>query len=159
MQLVWDMDGTLLDSGVAVPAAYVAAVHQLGGPPATAAQVVSRYWLGTPEKILADLLGRDVEAADADVYYRELAGADVVQYPDVAAVLAALRSRGHPVAIFTGTSRRAATILLTSVGLDADVLIGGDLVERPKPAGDGLELVASTARRASQQPRLRRRRA
>jgi HAD superfamily hydrolase (TIGR01509 family) len=143
MQLVWDMDGTLLDSGVAVPAAYVAAVRQLGGPAVTAEQVVSRYWLGTPEKILADLLGRDVGAADAEVYYRELAGADVVQYPDVAVVLAALRSRGHPVAIFTGTSSRAAALLLTSVGLHADVVIGGDLVQRPKPAGDGLELAAS----------------
>jgi HAD superfamily hydrolase (TIGR01509 family) len=143
MQLVWDMDGTLLDSGVAVPAAYVAAVGQLGGPAVTAAQVVSRYWIGTPEKILADLLGRDVEPAEAEVYYGMLAEAKLAQYPDVADVLATLRARGQPVAIFTGTSSRAAAILLTSVGLHADVVIGGDLVQRPKPAGDGLVLVAN----------------
>ncbi len=143
MQLVWDMDGTLLDSGLAVPAAYVAAIRELGGPAVTAAQVVSRYWLGTPEKILADLLGRDVGEAEAEAYYGELAGAKVAQYPEVADVLASLRAQGHPVAIFTGTSSRAAEMLLTSVGLHADVVVGGDLVQRPKPAGDGLVLVAS----------------
>jgi phosphoglycolate phosphatase len=142
VQLVWDMDGTLLDSGVAVPAAYVTAVRQLGGPPVTPAEVVSRYWLGIPEMILADLLGRDVNAAEADVYYERLAEAEVVPYPDAPAVLAALRGRGHPVAIFTGTSSRAASMLLAAAGLSADVVVGGDLVQRPKPAGDGLLLVA-----------------
>jgi HAD superfamily hydrolase (TIGR01509 family) len=142
VQLVWDMDGTLLDSGVAVPAAYVTAVRQLGGPPVTPAEVVSRYWLGIPEMILADLLGRDVNGAEADLYYDQLARAEVVPYPGAPAVLAALRACGHPVAIFTGTSSRAASMLLAAAGLSADVVVGGDLVQRPKPAGDGLVLVA-----------------
>jgi HAD superfamily hydrolase (TIGR01509 family) len=142
MLLVWDMDGTLLDSGVAVPAAYVAAVRHLGGRTVTAADVVTRYSLGVPELILADLLGRDVSAADADVYYGQLATTEVAPYPDVADVLADLRARGHPVAIFTGSSSRAAAMLLASAGLRADVVIGGDLVQRPKPAGDGLMLAA-----------------
>jgi HAD superfamily hydrolase (TIGR01509 family) len=143
MQLVWDMDGTLLDSGVVVPAAYVATVRELGGPPVTPAQVVARYWLGTSEMILADLLGRDVAAAAADIYYRQLAAADIGPYPGVADVLAALRRRGHPVAVFTGASSRAAQILLASAGVAADLVIGGDQVQRPKPAGDGLLLTAS----------------
>ena len=143
MQLVWDMDGTLLDSGVAVPASYVAAVRELGGPAVTPAQVIARYGLGTPEVILADLLGRDIEAAEAEAYYGQLAGAEVAPYPGVADVLATLRARGHPVAIFTGASSRAAAMLLTSAGLHADLVIGGDQVRRPKPAGDGLALAAS----------------
>jgi HAD superfamily hydrolase (TIGR01509 family) len=143
MQLVWDMDGTLLDSGVVVPAAYVATVRELGGPPVTPAQVVARYSLGTSEMILADLLGRDVAAAAADIYYRQLAAADIGPYPGVADVLAALRRRGHPVAVFTGASSRAAQILLASAGVAADLVIGGDQVQRPKPAGDGLLLAAS----------------
>ena len=142
-QLVWDMDGTLLDSGVVVPTAYLAALRELGGPVATAADVVARYGLGVPELILADLLGRDVGAVEADVYYGQLARTEVAPYPGVADVLAALRARGHSVAIFTGSSSRAAAILLTSAGLQADVVVGGDLVARPKPAGDGLMLVAS----------------
>jgi HAD superfamily hydrolase (TIGR01509 family) len=143
MQLVWDMDGTLLDSSVIVPAAFVSAVRELGGPAVTPGQVVARYSLGTPEVILADLVGRDAAAAAAAVYYRELTGADVAAYPGVADVLAALRERGHPVAVVTGASSRAAAILLTSAGVQADVVIGGDHVLRPKPAGDGLVLAAS----------------
>ena len=143
MQLVWDMDGTLLDSGVAVPAAYVATVRELGGPPVTPAQVVDRYWLGTPEMILADLLGQDLAVGAADDYYGRLADADVALYPGVAAVLAELRRRGHLVAVFTGSSSRAATILLTSAGVAADLVVGGDQVGRPKPSGDGLVLTAS----------------
>jgi HAD superfamily hydrolase (TIGR01509 family) len=142
-QLVWDMDGTLLDSGVAVPAAYVAAAQQLDGLTVTEADVVARYWRGVPERILADLLGRELTPAETDVYYDQLALAEVVPYPEAADVLAALRARGHPVAIFTGTSSRAAAMLLASAGLDADVVIGGDLVRRPKPAGDGLMLAAT----------------
>ena len=143
MHLVWDMDGTLLDSGVVVPAAYVAAVRQLDGRTITAADAVARYWLGVPELILADLLGREISAADADVYYDQLAKTEVAPYPDVPDVVADLHARGHPVAIFTGSSSRAAAILLATAGLQADVVIGGDLVERPKPAGDGLVVVAS----------------
>jgi HAD superfamily hydrolase (TIGR01509 family) len=143
VQLVWDMDGTLIDSGVVVPAAYVATVRELGGPPVTPAQVVERYWLGTPELILADLLGLDVAGAAADDYYRRLAGASVALYPGVQEVLAELRRRSHPVAVFTGSSSRAAAILLTSAGVAVDVVVGGDQVERPKPAGDGLLLTAS----------------
>jgi phosphoglycolate phosphatase len=142
-QLVWDMDGTLLDSGVVVPAAYVTTVRELGGLAVTPAQVVARYWLGTPEMILADLLCRDITAADADVYYGKLAGADIAPYPGVADVLSALRKRGHPVAVFTGASSRAAEILLASAGLSADLVVGGDEVRSPKPAGDGLVLAAS----------------
>jgi phosphoglycolate phosphatase len=143
VQLVWDMDGTLLDSGVLVPAAYVATMRELGVPPVTPAQVVDRYWLGTPERILADLLGRDIATAAADIYYRWLAATGVTLYPGVADVLAGLRMRGHPVAVFTGTSSRAAAILLPLAGVSADVIVGGDEVAQPKPAGDGLMLAAS----------------
>lgn len=40
-ELVWDMDGTLLDSTVVVPAAFVAAVRELGGPSVGPEQVVA----------------------------------------------------------------------------------------------------------------------
>ena len=143
MQLVWDMDGTLLDSGVVVPAAYVTTVRELGGPVVTPAEVVDRYWLGPAEAILTDILGHDVAAAAADVYYRELAAARIAPYPGVADVLAALRRHGHPVAVFTGASSRAAEILLAAAGLTADLVVGGDEVQRPKPSGDGLVLTAS----------------
>jgi len=141
-QLVWDMDGTLLDSSVAVPAAYVTAIRRLGGPELTPAQVVAGYTVGPPEALLAHLLGRDLAAGEPEAYYEELSAARVAAYPGVADVLAALRARGHQIAVFTGASTRAARMLLAAAGVAVDLLVGGDEVPRPKPAGDGLLLAA-----------------
>ena len=141
-QLVWDMDGTLLDSASVVPAAYVAAVVRLGGPRLSPADVIAGYSRGPSEVLLAHLLGRELGAGEPEVYYDELATTRVELYPGVAAVIAELRAAGHPIAVFTGASRRAATMLLTAAGVRYDVLVGGDEVKRPKPAPDGLLLVA-----------------
>ena len=141
-QLVWDMDGTLLDSSVAVPAAFVAAVRRLGGPPVTSEQVVASYPIGPAEALLPHLLGRELAIGESEAYYEELAGVCVRPYDGVAEVLSALRGCGHRIAVFTGASYRAAAMLLTGAGIDPDVLVGGDEVRHPKPAGDGLLLAA-----------------
>jgi phosphoglycolate phosphatase len=141
-QLVWDMDGTLLDSAVAVPAAYVAAVERLGGPSVRPDQVVGSYSVGPSAVLLAHLLGRELRDGELEVYYSELAGATVCPYPGIDEVICALKAAGHPVAVFTGASRTAAHLLLSAAGIAADVLVGGDEVARPKPAPDGLLLVA-----------------
>jgi HAD superfamily hydrolase (TIGR01509 family) len=140
--VVWDMDGTLLDSSVAVPAAFAAALERRGGALVDAAQVIAAYPLGTAEVIMAHLAGRAVTGADMDDYYRELGRAEVAPYPGVSEALRDLRARGQPIAVFTGASRQAAGILLAAAGLAADVLIGGDQIRHPKPAADGLLLAA-----------------
>jgi HAD superfamily hydrolase (TIGR01509 family) len=140
--VVWDMDGTLLDSSVAVPAAFAAALARRGGPVVGAAQVIAAYPMGTADVIMAHLAGRPVTDADMDDYYGELGRSAVAAYPGVADVLRELRARGLPIAVFTGASRRAAGILLAAGGIIADVLIGGDQVGQPKPAADGLLLAA-----------------
>lgn len=141
-QLVFDMDGTLLDSSIAVPAAYQAAVRRLGGPDLSPEQVVAGYARGPSDVLLAHLLGRNLAAGESEVYYDELAGVTVRPYPGVAEVLTRLQAAGQRIAVFTGASHRAATMLLTGAGLAADVLVGGDEVKKPKPAGDGLLLAA-----------------
>jgi HAD superfamily hydrolase (TIGR01509 family) len=141
--VVWDMDGTLLDSSAAAPAAYAAAVLELGGREVTAEEVIAAYPLGPPAVILARLLGRPVMDSETEAYYSRLGQASVEPYPDVATTLSELRARGHVVAVFTGASRRAAGLLLAAAGLTADVLVGGEEVARPKPAPDGLVLAAA----------------
>lgn len=141
-QLVWDMDGTLLDSSVAVPAAFMAAVRRLGGPLVSPEQVVASYPIGPAEALLPHLLGRELAPGESEAYYDELATASIRPYGGIAEVLSALRARGHRLAVFTGASHRAAAMLLTGAGIAADVLVGGDEVRRPKPAGDGLLLAA-----------------
>ncbi|MET9914189.1 HAD-IA family hydrolase [Streptomyces sp. NPDC006476] len=141
-ELVWDMDGTLLNSTVVVPTAFVAAVRELGGPSVGPEQVVASYHLGTPEVILTHLVGRELALDETEVYYSKLKGVEVAPYSGVAHVLDTLRESGRAVAVFTGASSRAAAMLLKAAGLRVDVLIGGDHVQRPKPAGDGLVLAA-----------------
>lgn len=141
-ELVWDMDGTLLDTTAVVPAALARAVRALGGPDVDAHDIVAAYWRGTPEVIMEHLVGRPLMPAETEVYYRELEGAEVVPYSGVVDVFAALRAQGRALAVFTGASSRAAGMLLRSAGLHVDVLIGGDHVARPKPAPDGILLAA-----------------
>jgi phosphoglycolate phosphatase-like HAD superfamily hydrolase len=94
--LVWDMDGTLLDSGVAVPVSFVAAVRRLGGPQLRPEDVVASYARGPSDVLLAHLLGRDLAPGESEVYYEELSGATVLPYPGVLDVLGALRAGGQP---------------------------------------------------------------
>ncbi|WP_327313466.1 HAD family hydrolase [Streptomyces sp. NBC_01235] len=141
-ELVWDMDGTLLDTTAVVPAALARAVRVLGGPVVDADDIVAAYWRGTPEVIMEHLVARPLTPTETDVYYRELEGVEVAPYPEVADAFAALQAQGRALAVFTGASSRAAGMLLESAGLPVDVLIGGDHVERPKPAPDGI-LMAS----------------
>jgi len=140
--VVWDMDGTLLDSTRVVPEAFVRAVAALDGQPVDVDDVVAAYWRGTPEIILAFLVGRELGPAEHEVYYQALDAVALSAYPGVVETLAALRAKGLPVAVFTGASTRAARILLRAANLDVDIVLGGDQVERPKPAADGMLLAA-----------------
>jgi HAD superfamily hydrolase (TIGR01549 family) len=141
-QLVWDMDGTLLDSTAAVPDAFIQTVRELGGPVYDRGEVVEAYARGVPEVILAHLLQRRVTHEEAEVYYRHLSAARVDVYHGITEVLAELRSVDHPLVVFTGASTRAALLLLGAAGIEVDLLVGGDQIGRPKPAPDGLIAVA-----------------
>ncbi|MFU8871541.1 HAD family hydrolase [Micromonospora sp. SL4-19] len=141
--IVFDMDGTLIESHAVVPAAYRAAVLDGGGPAPSDAEIISGYPLGPPSALLAHLLRRPATDADLASYHAHLAALAerVTVYPGVADVLADVAAR-VPVGLFTGASHRAAEILLDRVGLLGHfrVVLGGDEVPRPKPAPDGVEL-------------------
>ena len=141
LAVVWDMDGTLIDSTGAVTGAYIDAVAALGGPPTTAEAVVAAYRLGPPATLLAHLLGRATTDADVAAYMARLrAGAPgAPPYPGIRETLERLRERVR-LGVFTGANHESAMILLGATGL-ADsfgVVVGGDEVERVKPAPDGV---------------------
>ncbi|WP_202874133.1 HAD family hydrolase [Kribbella speibonae] len=141
-ELIWDIDGTLLDTTAAVPAAFVRAARALSGPDLDPSDVVDAYWRGTPEVILEHLVGRPLTPGETDVYYQELEDVEVAPYPEVADTFAVLQAQGRARAVFTGASTRAAGMLLKAAGLPVDVLIGGDQVAYAKPAPDGILLAA-----------------
>ncbi|MFE0176164.1 HAD family hydrolase [Streptomyces sp. NPDC059002] len=139
--LVWDMDGTLLDSGEVVPDAFVETVRRLGGPSPGRAEVVALYALGPPRIMLSRLLQRPCAEDDLDLYHAVLAdtAAGAVVYPGIRDTLDALHG-SVPLAVFTGASRRAAQILLSATGLADrfDAVVGGDEVDRQKPDPEGV---------------------
>lgn len=139
--LVWDMDGTLVDSATVVPDAYVVTVEKHGGGTWSREQVVSLYSSGPPLVMLGRMLGRPASAAVLADFHRQLRlhADDVKVYPGVLTLLRQLQSR-LPLAVFTGSSLTAAQILLSAAGLRQffDAIVGGDEVAKPKPEPDGI---------------------
>jgi HAD superfamily hydrolase (TIGR01509 family) len=139
--LIWDMDGTLIDSGAVVPDAFIATVQAISGRTYTREQVIDLYPVGPPALMLTRLLGRSSTAADLAEYHQRLrATASTIQpYPEIASVLTMLHGR-LPMAVFTGASSQAAHLLLEEIGLldYFGVVVAGDQVDRQKPHPDGI---------------------
>ncbi|MBA3551873.1 MAG: HAD family hydrolase [Actinobacteria bacterium] len=152
--LVFDMDGTLFDSRAVVPDAYIATIRGAGGPVYGREEVVEAYSMGPPRVLLSSLLGRPSTPRDLDEYHRRLAtsAAEVRVYPEIPETLSALGER-LPLAVFTGASREACTILLERSGLlpHFEALVGGDEVPRSKPDPDGILLACERLRVAARE--------
>jgi HAD superfamily hydrolase (TIGR01509 family) len=137
--LVFDMDGTLLDSHGAVLAAFAGVLATIGAPDRPRGEIAGALVAGPAPAILSRLLERPATSEEVAEYHGRLAhlAEGVEVYAGVAAALEAL---AVPIALFTGATVRSAEILLGAAGLARhfDVVVGGDLVERPKPAPDGL---------------------
>jgi HAD superfamily hydrolase (TIGR01549 family) len=142
VSIVFDMDGTLIDSQRAVATAYRAAVLAGGGAEPADSDIVAAYPLGPPAVILTHLLRRAATDRDLERYHEELRAQDVLVYEGIAdAVLRAARCAA--IGIFTGSSRRAAMIMLGRAGLlgHFPAIVGGDEVTTCKPAPDGIYLI------------------
>ena len=141
--VIFDMDGTLLDSMNPVGDAFVETIVAAGGPTYTHTDIVAAFPKGPPGRILTHLLGRPVMAAETSDYHRRLdeyaVGLD--PYPGVVPALDAL-AEGTRLAVFTGADRVSLRLLLGRTGLleRFEVTTGGDEVTRAKPAPDGILL-------------------
>jgi HAD superfamily hydrolase (TIGR01549 family) len=141
--IVFDMDGTLIESSAVIPDAYIDTITALGGRVPTRDQVIAAYPVGPPRAMLTHLMGRPSTAEEVDDYHDRLArlASHVVVYPGIEDALRSLQDRVR-LAVFTGASLRACRLLLHGAGLLSffDVLVGADEVERSKPAPDGIHL-------------------
>lgn len=144
--VVFDMDGTLFDSMAAVTNGFREVVLAAGGPRYTDEQIVEAFELGWAGPMLDGLLGRRHTPAQLAAYLRLLreGAAELAPYPGIVEALDALAGRGLAVAVFTGADVVSLDMLLQGTGLRErfDVVTGGDEVELPKPAADGLLLTA-----------------
>jgi HAD superfamily hydrolase (TIGR01509 family) len=156
--VLFDMDGTLLDSEKLWDVALADLAEWLGGELSEAARhrMVGSS-LGRSVAIMHDDLGvaADAESSGAFLTDRmaELLATDLVWRPGARELLVAVHSAGLPAALVTSTHRRLTDIALRTIGPEYfAATVCGDEVSRPKPNPDpylrAAELLGVDPRRA-----------
>lgn len=151
--IVFDLDGTLIDSSRDLADAASALVQSYGGPALTTADVVPLVGHGA-----ATLVARALAAAGLDPaipgalerflsLYDERLTAHTVPYDGIHEVLSALVARG-PMAVLTNKPLAPTVALLEALGLRGffDVVLGGDgpLPRKPDPTALRSIMAAAT---------------
>ena len=140
--VVFDLDGTLVDTMPLILPAYADAVREVSGSDVTTDEVLAGFHVGPTPVLLTHLLGRPVTPEEVERFFAhyENAVAGVEPRPGVVDLLDALGTSGRRLAVFTSATRRAAAHVLRATGLARRfaVVVAGDEVARPKPAPDGL---------------------
>jgi len=158
--LIFDLDGTLIDSAPDIAGALNALLAELDGQPLDLATVRRLIGDGAPT-----IIRRALEAAgagfDADAYgaimerYRELylarATLETKVYPRVHETLEELRASGHRTIVCTNKFQLPTLTILEAFNLAPlfDAVVGGDVApaRKPDPAHllEGLRLVQAKA--------------
>ncbi|MEM8956444.1 MAG: phosphoglycolate phosphatase [Pseudomonadota bacterium] len=156
--VIFDLDGTLLDSAPDLHAAGLAMLAEAGLPPVTFEQTRSFIGNGVPKLVerLIDAAGGDRTRQDHYIerYLHHYAADPVARtklYPAVRETLELLASTGHVFAICTNKPEAPARVMLDHFGLSASMaaVVGGDTLPVKKPnaeplltaiAGTGAEL-------------------
>ena len=143
--VVFDLDGTLINTTGLILNTYVETIRSLGGAEVTTDDVLSNFNIGPTPVILEHFLGRPVSSRDLDVYYAayEASISCLQPFPHVVDVLEQLQCMGYRLGLFTSATRRAVNLVLPKTSLDGHfgAIVAGDEVAHPKPAPDGLELI------------------
>lgn len=145
--LLFDLDGTLVDSAPDIAAAVNVVLAEIGRDPLSEERV--RGFVGDG---LAVTLARSLAAAGAPVQTPDLltrfeaayiAGvADRTRpYPGVAATLTALGNAGLRMAVCTNKSTEPSNVILAALGLQAnfELVVGPDKVSQKKPDPQHIE--------------------
>jgi len=141
--LVFDLDGTLVDSVPDLRAALNEMLRERGRPPLSLPQVKRLIGDGAPAMVARALGASAADPAEPGALARflEIYEADAVRltrpYPDVRETLIALRRRGYRTAICTNKPQRATIAVIEGLGLLPlfDAVAGGDRfpVRKPDP--------------------------
>lgn len=140
--ILWDMDGTLVDSEKLWDISLAELAGELGGeltPSARAAMVGSN--MDRTLDLMFAMLGRSAEPAELTWATRwltdrtrELFSAGLPWRPGAQAALRAVRAAGIAAALVTSTHRDLTDVALRSIGTEHfDVTVCGDEVRHPKP--------------------------
>ncbi|MBE0452773.1 phosphoglycolate phosphatase [Roseovarius autotrophicus] len=141
--VIFDLDGTLIDSAPDIHAAANRLMERHGMAPFTPPETRDFVGKGVPHFIGCCLKARDRDGdagLHAQLVAEFVAGYETAVtltqvYPGVAAALADLSRMGHRLAICTNKPLAPARAVLAHLGLDAHfaVVIGGDSLDLRKP--------------------------
>jgi phosphoglycolate phosphatase len=150
--VLFDLDGTLVDTPRAIVETFTAVFAELGRPLPAAGAI--RATIGLPlDHAFASLTGEP--AADTAPYVRAylrlfgeivLPRAASLLFPGVVAGLAELRGYGYALAVATSKYHASADALLAAAGIRDEfaVVVAADQVTRPKPDPETGRLVLAT---------------
>lgn len=145
--ILFDLDGTLIDSAPDLHAAAARMLEAEGQPPLSPNQIRAFIGNGVPK-----LVERIIGAADMDMAdhgrlteaFLDHYNANPTQltrvYPDVMATLDALCERGFAMGLCTNKPEAPARAIVEHFGMDRylEVIIGGDTLATKKPDPEGL---------------------
>jgi HAD superfamily hydrolase (TIGR01509 family) len=140
--VLFDMDGTLLDSEKVWDVALDDLAEWLGGSLSlTARQRMVGSSLARSVAILHSDLGIEADPESSAAYLlertAELFRTELVWKPGAQELVGAVRAAGVPAALVTSTHRRLTEIALDTLGRDSfAAVVCGDEVRRPKPHPD-----------------------
>lgn len=144
--VLFDLDGTLLDTVFDLHAAACAMLRDLGRPELPIES--TRAYVGRGiQNLVKRILAGSLDAADDGVpapaealasfrrHYAQENGRNAKPYPGVLEGLAMLKDRGLPLAVITNKPQAFTVPLLEQTGLARffDVVIGGDVLPKLKP--------------------------
>lgn len=142
--VVFDLDGTLVDTVPTILSAYAETIRALGGPAVTPDDVLASFHVGPTAVLLEHFLGRPVSRDDVERYFDayEATVAGLRPFPGVKELVSELEGN-YPLGVCTTATRRITDAVLEETGLGPafDAVVCGDEVARPKPAPEPLEAV------------------
>src|SRR5262245_37376122 len=139
--IIFDLDGTLVDSLGTTFAAFNRALEALGAPRRTPREIMAHFG-GGEIRIFEKLLGSKAQAARAILTYQAYIDAHKGRVPLFAGVpelLHSLQAAGLPLAIFTGRGSETTEMILGSHGLRTHfvTVVCDDHVGQSKPSPEG----------------------
>jgi phosphoglycolate phosphatase len=146
--VIFDLDGTLVDSAGEIAQALELAFDEVGAQPLPLEAVknlIGRGVRSTVERGLAMAGAKGVNLEDAihrfEGHYARTVGTSAVLYPGVLEGLQAMRGRGMKLAVVTNKPRSFTTALLERLDIARyfDAIVAGDDGFPKKPAGDMFE--------------------
>lgn len=145
--IIFDLDGTLIDSAPDLHAACVKMLARENAPAPSLEQVISYIGNGVPKLVERAMNGANIPMDQHGrlvrsfmKFYNQDPATLTTLYPNLLPVLDGLISNGHRLAICTNKPEAPARLILDMLNIEFyfDVVVGGDTLEAKKPAPEPL---------------------